>query len=64
MADQCAADRHECFVDVGAAVIAARESAMIVQPGERALDHPSLGAQAGAVRGLALGDLRRDGAVA
>ena len=60
MADQRAADRHERFVDVGSPVIAARESAVVVQPGERALDHPALDAQPGAVRGLTLGDLRPD----
>jgi hypothetical protein len=48
MADQGAADRHERFVDVGAAVMAAREAARVVQPGERALDHPALDAEPGA----------------
>jgi hypothetical protein len=55
VADECAADCEERFVDVGAAVVAAREAALVVQPGERALDHPAFGSQSGAVLGRLLG---------
>lgn len=47
-------------MDVGAAVIAAREAAVVVQPGEGALDDPALRPKPGPVLGVALGDLRRD----
>ena len=65
VADEGAADREECFVDVGAPVVAAGEAALVVQPGDGAFDHPALGSQAGAVFGgmlgaAALGDPWRD----
>ena len=65
VADERAADREERFVDVGAPVVAAREAAVVVQPGEGALDDPALDSQAGAVLGwllgaAAFGDPRRD----
>jgi len=45
-ADEAAGDREEGLVDVGAALEADAESAVLVQPGDRALDHPALLAQA------------------
>ncbi len=60
LADEGAADREQRFVDVCAAVVAPGDAAVVVQPGERPLDDPPLGPQAGAVLGVALGDLRRD----
>lgn len=65
VADEGAADREECFVDVGAPVVAAGEAAVVVQPGDRALNDPALGPQTGAVFGwllgaAAFGDPRRD----
>jgi hypothetical protein len=45
-------------VDVGAAFVADPQSAMLVQPGDRALDDPALLAETGAVRGALLGDQR------
>jgi hypothetical protein len=62
VADECAADRQKRFVDVGAAVVAAREAAVVVQPREGALDDPALRAKTRAVGGAALGDLRCDAA--
>jgi hypothetical protein len=49
-------------VDVGAVLIARAEPFEGVQPGEAALDHPALLAQAGAVRDPAAGDPRSDAA--
>lgn len=43
-------------MDVGAAFVADAEASVLVEPGDRALDDPSLFAQAGSV----LGALRRD----
>ena len=51
-------------MDVGAAVVADEESFELVQPGEGALDHPAVAADAGAVFGLATRDLSRDAALA
>ena len=69
LADEGAADREECFVDVGATVVAAREAAVVVQPGDAAFDDPALDSEPGAVFGgllgaAALGDPRRDAASA
>jgi hypothetical protein len=55
-ADQAAGDRDECFVDVGSAFVAEPQSAVLVEPGERALDDPALAAQPGAVCGSLLRD--------
>ena len=65
LADEGAADREECFVDVGAPVVAAGEAALVVQPGDRAFDNPALDSESGAVLGwllgaAAFGDSRRD----
>ena len=51
-------------MDVGAALIAGAEPFEGVQPGEAALDHPALLAQAGAVGDAAAGDPRCDPALA
>jgi hypothetical protein len=51
-------------VDVGAAVVADEQSFELVQPSEGALDHPAVAANAGAVPGLAAGDLSGDPALA
>jgi hypothetical protein len=47
-------------VDLVAAVVADEQSLELVQPGEGALDDPAVAAEAGAVLGLAAGDLGRD----
>jgi hypothetical protein len=47
-------------VDFVAAVVANEQSFEVVQPGEGALDEPAGAAEAGAVFGLAAGDLGRD----
>lgn len=47
-------------MDVGAALIAGAQPLEGVQPGEAALDHPALLAQAGAVGDAAAGDPRGD----
>jgi len=46
VADECGCDGEEGFVDVGAPVVAAVEAAVLVHPGERALDYPAVFAQA------------------
>ena len=51
-------------MDVGAAFVADAEAAVLVQPGNRALDHPALLAQAGAVRLFRSGDRGADPASA
>lgn len=45
MANEGASDGEEGFMDVGASVVAAIEAAMLVQPGDRALDHPAVFAE-------------------
>ena len=57
MADQDTPEREEGLVDVGAAFVADAEASELVQPGDGALDDPALPAEAGAVLGLALGQL-------
>ena len=47
-------------MDVVAAVVADEETFELVEPGEGALDDPAVAAEAGAVLGLAAGDLRGD----
>ena len=64
MADEAAAEREECFVDLGAAVVADEQSFHPVEPGEGALDDPAIAAQAGAVPGLAARDLWLDSTLA
>jgi hypothetical protein len=59
-ADQAAGDRDEGFVDVGASFVAEAEPAVLVEPGEGALDDPALTAEAGAVSGALMGDHRCD----
>ena len=56
--------REEGFVDVGAAVVADEQPLELVEPGEGALDDPAVAAEAGAVLGLAAGDLGFDAASA
>ncbi len=50
-------------MDFGAAVVADEQPLELVQPGEGALDHPAVAAEAGAVLGLAPRDLRLDAAL-
>jgi hypothetical protein len=50
-------------VDVGAAFVAESESAVLVEPGECALDDPALAAEPGAVRGTLVRDERPDSAL-
>ena len=50
-------------MDVMAAVVADEESLVVVEPGEGALDNPARAAKAGAVLGLAPGDLGFDPAL-
>ena len=45
-ADEAAGDREEGFVDVGASLVADAEAAVLVEPGDRALDDPALLAEA------------------
>jgi hypothetical protein len=47
-------------VDLGAAVVADEQPFELVEPGEGALDDPAVTAEAGAVSGLAAGDLGSD----
>jgi hypothetical protein len=63
-ADQAAADREECFVDVVSAFVADAQASVLVQPGDRALDDPALLAESGAVRCFGGGDPRLDAAAA
>ena len=51
-------------MDVGAAVVADEEASAPVEPGEGAFDDPAVFAEAGAVVGLAAGDLGLDAAFA
>lgn len=63
LADDGTAELEECQVQLGAALIPRAQAAQVVQPGETALDDPSLAAQAGAVTALAACDDRFDTAV-
>ena len=60
VADEAAGEGEEGLVDLVAAVVADEESFVVVQPGEGALDDPADAAEAGAVLGLAMSDLRFD----
>ena len=51
-------------MDLGAAVVADKESLELVQPGEGAFDDPAVAAEAGAVSGVAASDLGFDPALA
>lgn len=51
-------------MDLGAAVVADKQSLELVQPGEGTFDDPADAAEAGAVFGLAAGDLGADTAAA
>ena len=64
MAEEAAAECEECFVDFGAAVVADEQPFELVEPGEGALDDPAVAAEAGAMLGLAAGDLGLDSALA
>ena len=50
-------------MDLGAAVVADEQSFEVVEPGEGAFDDPAVAAEAGAVLGLAAGDLGLDPAL-
>ena len=62
-ADEAAGEGEEAFVDVVAAVCADEQPAVVVEPGEGALDDPTVAAQSGAVFGLAASDERLDAAL-
>ena len=47
-------------MDVRPSLVADAQPAVLVEPGDRALDHPALLAEPGAVLGLAFGDPRLD----
>ncbi len=49
-------------MDVAAPLVADEQSFELMEPGEGALDDPAVAAEAGAVLGLAAGDLRDDAA--
>ena len=50
-------------MDLVAAVVTDEQPFELVQPGEGALDDPAVAAKAGAVLGVAMGDLRSDPAL-
>jgi hypothetical protein len=50
------------LVDVGAAFVAGAEAAVLMEPGEGALDDPTLSTESGSVRCVAPGDERPDAA--
>lgn len=47
-------------MDLGFSLVAEAEPAVLVEPGEGALDDPALAADPGAVRGALVGDDRSD----
>ena len=51
-------------MDLGAAVVPDKQPFELVQPGEGALDDPAVAAEAGAVLGVAVCDLRFDASLA
>ena len=61
--DEAAGEGEEAFVDVVAAVCADEQPAAVVEPGESALDDPTVAAESGAVFGLAASDQRLDAAL-
>ena len=60
MGDQADGESEEVLVDVVASFPADAQAAEAVQPGDRRLDDPTEGAQAGAVGLFAFGDHRAD----
>lgn len=60
MGDQAAREFQEGFVDVGSTFPADTKSFEAVEPGEGALDHPSVGTQAAPMRCAAAGDDGQD----
>jgi hypothetical protein len=64
VADECAADGEEGFVDVVSAVVATVQATVAVEPGDRALDHPAIFAEPRAVSALAFGYPGGDAALA
>ncbi|ALO98644.1 hypothetical protein SHL15_7642 [Streptomyces hygroscopicus subsp. limoneus] len=58
--DETACESQEGFVDVSPAFPADAQASEAMEPGEGALDHPTAGAQSGAVPGPAAGDGRHD----
>jgi len=63
-ANQAAGYVQEGFVDVGATLVADAQPPILVQPGNRALDHPALATEPGAVWALWPGDLGSNAALA
>ena len=51
-------------MDIGAAVVAGAETTELMEPRERALDHPASHAQAAAVRRVAAGQYRLNASLA
>ena len=60
MANEDAAEFEQCFVYVTAALVADAQTAVLVKPTVRAFHDPAMNAQAAAVPGVAMGDLRGD----
>ena len=58
MAYQDTTQDRECQVNIGSALVANSQSAELVQPTDRPLDHPTEDAQLAAVVGISLGDVR------
>lgn len=56
--NQKAADVHEGFVNLGGAFESNSEAPKSMQPGERSLDHPTVNAQAAAMSGIPLREVR------
>jgi len=64
VADQAAAEGEEGFVDVGAAFVTHEQSFHLVEPAEGAFDDPAVASEPGAVALVAVGEQRRDPALA
>ncbi len=58
-ADQAAGDHDERLVDVVAALPPDPQASVLMQPGDRPLDHPALASQAGAVSTLRTTEIAR-----
>lgn len=58
--DEAGREAEECFVDVVASFPPDAEASEAVEPGDRALDNPSMDPEAGTVRYSAAGDDRFD----
>jgi hypothetical protein len=63
MTDDGVTEREEGLVDVGAAFVTNAQAAELVQPTQRAFDHPASFTQTTAVRGAATGQLVGDAAL-